>query len=231
MDKSNEFESYLEALAGHETSKAESLLDARGRILVSAGVRLNWMGDFLANPSIEYEKKEVVLRDILFTGTEPDWNEVLLKQCDGSVETFQSLIASDIEMKEKFKAEASFGREPVLLVGPNEDGQYKSFDGMHRIVGAAIEGRDTITAFVAQNVEDHLPICEPHVVYDLIRGYQRNARDEAGKKDLYHGLSLLARTYANVIDLLQHRFGPDRLDEDDIQEVIQRVVSERKKRS
>lgn len=225
----NDFETYLEELADHEEEKGQSSLDPRQRILVNAGIRLNWMGDFLANPKIQYKKVEVPLQKIRFTGTEPVWNEILLKQCERSVEKFQQLIKTDKDIQKKFMQEASFGREPVFMVGPNEEGFYEPFDGMHRVIGAVIENRETITAYVPTNIKEHLPVCEPHVVYDLIRAYQRHANDEQGKVELYHALKLLARTYENVIDVLQHRFDPNRLPNTEIQEIIKKVVSENRK--
>lgn len=222
----DEFNSYLQDLASHESFKTNTTLDSRQKILVNAGVQLNWMGDFLANPKIEYQRLEVPLNKIQFTATEPEWNEILMIKCDASIQKFQDLILADETLKEKFNQEASFGEEPILLVGPNNQGFYRPFDGMHRLVGAAINRKETISAYVQIKENDHLPICEAHVIYDLIRGFQRNAKDNQGKIELYHALKLLARTYENVISLLKNRFGPERIHDEDVQEVLKSVIAE-----
>jgi hypothetical protein len=222
----NEFETYLEKLADHEKKKCKALMSSRERILVYAGIRLNWLGDLLANPDIRYDKKDVPVNKVLFTGTNPEWNKVLIDACEKSVEKFQMLIEANEEMRNKFAREASFGNEPILLRSPNEKGLYPVSDGMHRVVGAVIEKRKTVTAYVPIDEDKHLPVCEAHTVYDVIRGFQRNARDEEGKIQLYHALKLLARTYKNVPGLLATRFNSTYVHDEDVQEIIQKVCNE-----
>jgi hypothetical protein len=225
----NDFEKYIIDLANHEDEKSKSFLDPRKRILVNAGIRLNWIGDFLANPNIKYKKTKVLINQVLFTGTTPDWNKVLIDKCERSVEKFQELIKQDEEIKERFTKEASFGNEPILMRGPDEKGFYRVFDGMHRFVGAVIEKRKTVTAYVPINKDKHLPVCEAHTVYDLIRGFQRHAKDDSGKTELYHALKLLARTYENVIELLETRFNSTYVADDEVQGIIKNVIKETKK--
>jgi hypothetical protein len=225
----NDFEKYIEELANHEDGKSKSFLDPRERILVNAGIRLNWIGDFLANPNIKYKKTEVSINQVLFTGTNPDWNKVLIDKCERSVEKFQELIEQDEEIKKRFTQEASFGNEPILMRGPDEKGFYRVFDGMHRFIGAVIKKRGAVTAYVPTNENNHLPVCEAHTVYDLIRGFQRHAKDDNGKTELYHALKLLARTYENVIELLENRFNSTYVVDDEVQKIIEKVIKETKK--
>jgi hypothetical protein len=63
------------------------------------------------------------------------------------------------------------------------------------------------------------------VIYDLIRGYQRNARDKKGANDLFHALSLLKRCYSNVPGLLRKRFNFKYLPDKSVQAVIKKVLS------
>ncbi len=220
------FEEYLHTLADHEDMKNREKLNPRERILVNAGIRLNWMGDFLANPAITYEKSEIPVNEILFTGTDPEWNAILIEQCERSPEKFQVHIQNDETIRKKFTEEASFGDEAILVRGPYEKGKYQVIDGMHRFVGAVIEKRETITAYVPINEHEHLPICEAHVVYDIIRGFQRHARDEQGKIELYYALKLLARTYENVRELLKTRFCFSYIADDEVQAIIRKVLEE-----
>lgn len=225
----DDFEKYLEDLAKHEDKKSKSFLDPRKRILVNAGIRLNWIGDFLANPNIKYKRKDISINHVLFTGTTPDWNKVLIDKCERSVKRFQELIEQDEKIKKKFSKEASFGNETILMRGPDEKGFYRVIDGMHRFIGAVIEKNETVTAYVPINEDKHLPICEPHTVYDLIRGFQRHAKDDNGKSELYHALKLLARTYKNTLELLENRFNFTYVADEEVQEIIKRVIKETKK--
>lgn len=226
----NEFDEYLCGLADHEDEWNKKNLGPRERILVNAGVRLNWLGDFLANPKIKYKKIDLPVDQVVLTGTNPDWNRILLDKCGRSVEKFRALIERDKKVREKFTKEASFGTEPILTRGPDEKGFYHVFDGMHRFVGAVIKNRRKVKAYVPTNADKHLPVCEPHTVYDLIRGYGRHARGARGRKELYHALKLLARTYENVPDLLRKRFSAKYIPDDEVQKIIKKVVRETKKR-
>lgn len=224
-----QFEAYLEVLAEHEDEKSRSLLDPRDRILVNAGVRLNWIGDFVANKKIKYKKMSVILEKILFTGASKKWNKILLGECGKSIGRFRELIARDEQVRKMFAEEASFGDEPILLRGPDEKGFYAPVDGMHRLVGAILQNKNTVAAFVTADGGECLPICEAHVVYDLIRGFQRHAKDEQGKIELYHALMLLARTYENVVGLLKGRFDPEHVPDESVQEIVRKVIDDSKK--
>lgn len=222
------FEKYLKGLAEHEDGKRVSQLDSRGRILVNAGVGLNWICDYVANPKIKYKKSKVPVDKILFTGTEPEWNKVLLEKCERSVAKFRLLVSANVAVRSKFMKEASFGSEPILLRGPDENGFYRVLDGMHRFVGAILAGKKTVTAYAPINEGKHLPVCEPHVVYDLIRGFQRHANDRQGKIQLYHSLKLLSRTYSNVADLLKKRFDCNHIPDKEVQVIIDKVLKKTK---
>ncbi|MBU4216849.1 hypothetical protein L6270_03410 [Candidatus Parcubacteria bacterium] len=225
----NQFEQYLENLGKHEDEKSKSLLDSRGLILVNAGIHLNRIGDYIANPKIKYKKIRIPMEKILFTGTEPDWNKILIEKCHRRVDEFKTLVAKDDRIRKKMESEASFGNETILLRESNEAGYYLVFDGMHRFVGAVLKNKKNILAYVPINEKKHLPICEAHVVYDLIRSFQRVKKDKISKQELYCALRLLARTYENVIGLLEKRFDFKNLPDEDVQEIIKKVVESVKK--
>jgi hypothetical protein len=223
-----EFDTYLANLAQHEREKSRSLTsDPRNEILVNAGVRLNWLGDFFANPSIVWVKQTFDVNYIQFTGTNLEWNEILIKKCNRNPNEFIELINQHEEQRKKFENESSFDPNiPILVRKSDAVGKYKVLDGMHRFVGCILEGQITIEAYFSENEDNILPWCEPHVVYDLIRGYIRNAADEEGEKDLYHGLKLLLRAYGNVMDLLMNRFNTEYVDNEKVQKVIKKVLSD-----
>ena len=219
-----EFEKYIKDLAAHEERKSKPFLNPRMRILVNAGIRLNWIGDYLANPKIRFRKIKVAVDKVLFTGSSPAWNKILLERCHKSVREFRELIGKNQTIRKKFVKEASYSLEPILLRGPDDKGFYRVFDGMHRFVGAVIKNRKTISAYVPVNEQKQLPVCEAHVVYDLIRGFQSSAKDKRGEIQLYHALKLLARTYENVAGLLKTRFNHKYLPDRTVQRVIRQAL-------
>lgn len=163
---SNErFEKFLEKLAAHEVKKSEPLLQDSGKvILVHAGIRLNWLGDFLANPDIKWEERDLAIKEIQFTGTSPRWNSILIEQCGRSVEKFLALIATDAEIKSEFEQAASFGDELILARESEQTGYYKVLDGMHRFVGAVLQGKKSIKVWLPINEKKCLPVCD-HMLF------------------------------------------------------------------
>ncbi|GBE16243.1 hypothetical protein BMS3Abin15_00055 [bacterium BMS3Abin15] len=221
----DEFKKYIKKFESHEKSNLEKIIkDPQEKIIMYSGARLNWIGDYLGNKKIKWIKKTLPIKKILFTGTNPDWNEILIDTCRGSVAKFRKLIESDRSIKNKFKKEASFGSNPILVRKGDKKATYKVLDGMHRLVGAVLSKKSTIEVFISTNENKYLPLCEAHTIYDLIRGYVRNARDKRGEKELYHALKLLSRTYGNVEELLRKRFNYKWVPDKDVQKIIRRVL-------
>lgn len=222
MDK---FKRYLQDLAVHEDEKSKkNLQEPRKKILVNAGIRLNWLGDYFANPKIKWEEKILPIEKIQFTGTSPKWNKILTEKCGRSVKKFKELLKNKPNLKKIFEGESSFGNETILVRVSEDKGMFKVLDGMHRFVGAVLKGDQNIKVFVPINEKNVLPICEEHVVYDLIRGFMRNAKDRQGKTELYYALTLLLRTYGNVEVLLKKRFNKKYVHDDDVQDIIKKVL-------
>lgn len=218
------FETYLKELASHEREKYEKYLsDPRNIILVYSGVALNWLGDFFANPDIKWVERTVKVEDCLFTGTNPEMNEILLNKCQEKPENLISYLENNSKDKELIYEYASYGDETILL--RKKDDKYLLLDGTHRFVGAVLQKNKTVKAYIPVNEQQVLPNCEAHTVYDLIRGFRRNARDEEGKKALYWALKLLNRTYANVGLLLRERFNEKYERNKEVQDVISKVLN------
>ena len=60
----NDFKEYSKNLADHEEKNSRSFLEPRERLLMNAGYRLNWIGDYIANPNIEFKLKDMDLAKI-----------------------------------------------------------------------------------------------------------------------------------------------------------------------
>jgi hypothetical protein len=222
-----DFETYLHNLAAHEQAKSLQLLnDPRHLILVNAGVRLNWMGDYLANPNIVWsELTEMDVNDIQFTGTGHEWNQILIQQCDRSPVKFIELISENPNLQEMFRKESLYNQDLPILVRKSEDaGKYKVFDGMHRFVGALVNGQNSIKVYFPKNVEEVQPWCENHVVYDLIRGFTRNANDSDGELQLFYALKLLLRSYGNVREYLISQLDQGFEIDKTVQKIIQKAL-------
>ncbi len=215
-------EDFLKNLAAHEEEKVKEEQDSRQRILMYAGARLNWMGDYMGNPDIEWREEELELDQIEFTGSD----EFLIETCERSPKIFQEKALADHEIKSMYENLASYGNETILVRNSDHDFvKYKILDGTHRVIGAAMSGKKTIKAMVPLNEKDYLPVCEAHTVYDLIRGYLRNRRTDDGKIELYHSLKLLINSYANVHDLLENRFNKKYVNNDEVQLIIEKVLN------
>ena len=226
----DDFERYLEKLAGYEEEKAKEVLKSpRDKILVYAGVHLNWLGDFLGNPDIKWVKKKISVNNIEFSGMSPEANEILLKKCERSAEKLKELIKEDSLLKEKLEKEflsEEIRGDPILIRIRPDTGKYTVLDGMHRFVGMVLRDVKKVEAYLPINEEGKLPHCEPHVVYDLIRGFRRNADDEKGEEGLYQSLLFLTRIYGNVKDLLRTRFSRKWVHSERASDIFEKLLRE-----
>ncbi|MBI4032490.1 hypothetical protein HY374_02170 [Candidatus Berkelbacteria bacterium] len=216
-----DFASYLTRLVEHERAKTLKELDPRTELILHAGRGLNWLGDYLGNPDMTWELRELPVDTIRFTGTSPEWNAILKDQCQSLPSKLRTLIVQQPELGEKLRAETDHVDDTPIAVRAGDDSEtWKVIDGMHRFVRAVLNDRETISVWVPTNEDDVLPRCEAHVIYDLIRGMQRHAHDEAGAADLAVALRLLRRTYSNVDELLRTRFDRVHVDDDLAQQAI-----------
>ena len=226
MNQDLEFNQFLESLGEKEAKKVESLVseDPRKKILINGGVFLNWLGDFFANPEITWRKIEVDIDQIRFTGTNPELNKILLERAEKKPAKLREILDADPEVKKYITDIASNNQVLIVVRHGENEGEYKMLDGSHRLLTMILEGKEKTIVWYPGNELELLPVCEAHVVYDLIRGFIRNAKDEEGKKELYYALKLLIRAYSNVPDLLMNRFNSEYVFDEDVQEVIKKVL-------
>ena len=126
----------------------------------------------------------------------------------------------------RFTNETPLVKETILVRESDNPGKYKILDGIHRLIGACLEGKKTIIALVPMNENGVLPICEAHTIYDLIRGFIRHRHNKDGETELYYGLKLLLNTYANTQDLLKNRFNKKWVDDEKTQNIIKKVLED-----
>lgn len=206
---------FIRDLADHLERKARERQSDTDRIVTASGVLLQWIGDFLSDPNVDWEKVEIKVDDLTLTGTNPEWNKIILETCHRSPTEFRTFLQVQPEKKTVFDR-ATFHPTPILI--RREDGKLKVLEGMHRTIAAIRDGRQTLSAWIATSIGPNRPQCEPHVVYDLIRAYARKTTtDRAG---LIAALRYLRSAYSNVDQLLAERFNGSWVEDDGLQEII-----------
>lgn len=207
---------YLRELMENEQRKCAEGRSDLAKLLMYCGDSLNWVADFILDPHVKWEKRVLKLDDLYLTGTTPEWNRIIIDQCERSPQKLRDLLATDGQCRALFSS-ATWSDKPILARA--EEDHLKVFDGMHRVIAGIRDQRQEITAFIGRlEGEKHAPVCEPHVVYDLLRAYIRKLNpDRAG---LIAALRFLRKAYSNVDDLLKNRFNFAAVPDQEIQEII-----------
>ena len=218
-------EKYLKKLVEHElwTYFKKYCSNPRQAMIILWWVALNSMWDFLWNEDAKFERKNVKIDDIYLTWTSPDINKITIDICNRDVKKLRELIKRDLKIKGKLEKWASFWNETILLIDL-WDWKYKSFDWMHRMVWHILLWKSEIDAYVLKNYWEFLPDNEPHVVYDIIKSYQRSKRTKQDKYDLKWALRLLINNTWNIKELLMNRFNSNYLKDNEIQEIIKELI-------
>ena len=216
----NSIESYIDQLFEKNKLKVLSRYDTRQLIMMLSGAQLNWAGDYLGNPAIPLRIQNLKHEEITMTGTHKEWNDVLKVRCKGRPQAFLDLIEGDPSIIEGFLRPGLDYSVPLFTRYNPSENTYRIFDGMHRFVNQLIEGKREFISVVYDESDKHLPWCEEHVVYDLIRAYQKNAHDEDGKNQLKQALILILRSYGNAEEALKKRI--EALDHDDLSRIVLR---------
>ena len=216
-----DFEDFILSLSARETATCGGLLTARKQLMMCAGARLNSLGDIVSDRSIVWCLQCVDIEGLrLIRGISPELGEVIAGVCHGSARELRDLLGRDVALRLAFGKEALFDDTPLLAL--QQGGPPKVFDGVHRLVGALIEGRTTIWAWIGTLEGPPSPECEPHVVYDLLRSYLRGNRD--GPK-LVAALVYLRQGYSNVDALLENEFSGTWGHNEELQSIVGEALS------
>lgn len=216
---------YLESLVLHEvgTYFKKYCSDPRRAMILLWWVALNNMGDLLWNDLAQYEKREILVSDIILWGTNPKINKIILEKAEKDPMKLKNIANTSLEIYNTLDDFASYGNESILLVDIWWE-KYKIFDGMHRVVGHILKNKRTISAYVLTNYWEFKPNIEAHVLYDLIKAFQRSSRSIQDKKDLIWALRLLVKNTENATKILEQRFDISHLNDPEIQENIQEAL-------
>jgi hypothetical protein len=214
-------EAYLQDLTEQIRQKFEQYNGPLEQLLMYSGAVLNWVGEFITDPSVQWAREEVEVEKLYLTGMGPLENKFVIDQAEHSPIVLREILHRDAEARQLFE-QMSFNPKPILI--RVDDSKLKVLYGMHRAIGAIKENRQTITAFVARLTDAPRPQCEPHVVYDLLRAFDRGINsDQAG---LVTALRYLRQSYANVDQLLRERFGSGWIHDPKLKEVIDQALAD-----
>ena len=210
---------YLQKLVEHLRTQYEEHHDVVDELVMLAGATLKWDGDFFTDANVQWSKEEVRIDDVTLTGLGPEWNAIVIDRCQRDPKQLRALLQSDSAVAE-MAAKLPVGDMPILVRVDGE--KKKTLDGMKRVIAAIRDGRENIEAFVARTTGTPKPECEAHVVYDLLRSYDRGINTD--RKSLIAALQYLRKSYSNVDTLLRERFGPGWIYNDDIRAIIEEAL-------
>lgn len=200
--------SYLIKLAKRQKGKAEASLgdDVTKKVLVYSGVLLDWVGEWVSDKSVKWQKKRMKVDDLTLTGTGPTWNKIIIDQAKRSPARFRRLLKNQ-NMGRIFSG-CKFDKMPILVRVEKKDKkvEYKVLDGMTRVIGAIIEGKKVVNAYVGERKGRTRAEIEAHVIYDLLKAYRQG---RGKKEDLLVAIRYLRETYGNVDELLKTRFNKE----------------------
>lgn len=211
----------LRALASHETEKVSAGLTDVERLMMTSGASLNWIADAITDAGWSWEQRTFNIDELTLTGTNPILNAVVIDRAERSPSKLRYILQQEPHTRALFSA-AVWRATPIIVCRDGE--KLKVLDGMHRTLAAIRDGRTSIESIVGTPPITLRPHCEPHVVYDLIRPWeQKRTTDRAG---LVAALRYLRQVYGNVDELLQNRFGPAWIRDQEIQKMIQEALQD-----
>ncbi len=212
---------YLERLIAHVCAKVSEQQSPLERFQMHCNATMNWIADYLTDPNVRWTRETIATNDLYLTGTNPVWNGIIIDQCERSPARLANAMRDDPQVLAQFK-DVAFDPLPILI--RFEKDKLRVLDGMHRVVAAIRDGRNSIEAYVARHIGEPRPACEPHVVYDLLKAYHRGLNTD--RTALITALRFLRRAYGNVDDLLRHRFIKAWVPDDEIQAIIAEALNE-----
>lgn len=225
---------FLRRLALHMRDKADARQNMPERLTTSCGVLLNWVADYITDPSIQWTKEKLSIDNLWLTGTNPEWNKIIVEKCQRSPQKLKQLLKkepaianifskSNLEKHNKKEAEVLLRDKKMPILIRYEENKYKVLNGMYRTILAILDEKNHINAFVARAQNKFQPQCEPHVVYDLLRSYNRGINKD--KQGLIAALYFLKNSYSNVENLLKTRFSKPYIPgNDEIQDIIYKAL-------
>lgn len=212
---------YLEDLVQNHHDKVWKNLTPEDRLLMYSGARLNWVGEYINDENINWERRRLKIDDLTLTGTNPTWNKITIEQAERKPAKLRELMKNP-KIRKVF-AQSKFAKVPILVRTKEKDGetQLLVLDGMNRVIAAIRDGINEIDAYVGTRNGKPKAKIEPHVLYDLIRAYQQRG---GNIDDLMAALRFLVNAYDNARGLLLERFSGDWIRDEELSKKIKEQV-------
>ncbi len=218
MSKGDFPREYLEALTeNHQQKVLKRIKVPADRLLMYSGALLNWVGEYISDESISWSLEEILLENIVLTGTSPEWNKITIVKAERNPKKLRELF-KDPKIRELFK-EAKFTDVPILI--RETEGQLKVLDGMKRVIAATRDGIKEIKAYIGRRKGEPKSKIEPHVIYDFIRAFQQRGGNE---EDFKASIRFLVNGYSNTQKLLEERFSIDWIGDDKTIRLIREAI-------
>jgi len=196
------------------------------KLLAYTGGLINWVGDYLTDENIIWSKVTLPIDMIKLTGTNPEFNKIIVDECQKDPRKFRERLAKDENVRVLF-ANIEYDMTGPILVRREKD-EYLVLDGMYEMIAANRDGLTEIEVYVATPKENAhpLPHCEPHVIYDIIRpclrGYNRDI------EGMTAALRFIKNSYGNGEKLVRERFNEQWvLNDPQISEAIRELLTEK----
>ncbi|MEX1061529.1 MAG: hypothetical protein WEC39_00205 [Patescibacteria group bacterium] len=212
---------YLEDLVQNHRKKIEKDANLEDQLLMYSGARLNWVGEYINDDSINWRLQRLNVDDLTLTGTNPEWNKIILDQAERNPAKLRELM-KDPKIRKIF-AKSKFAEVPILARTREKEGKTDILvlDGMNRLIAAIRDGISEIDVYVGTRVGKPKAKIEPHVLYDLIRAYQQRG---GSINDLIASLRFLVDAYDNTRELLLERFNGDWIRDEELSKKIKEQV-------
>ena len=202
--------------------------EPRQALILLWWVALNNIWDILWNPAVKSIHRQIPVGDIILWWTTPDIDNITLHMAERDTWKLSKIIDQHDDIRNQLDDFASYGNETILVIS-QDDGKYKIFDGMHRLVGHVLSKKETIDAYVITNYGDFLPRIEPHVIYDIIKSFHRSDKSIEDEQDFIWAIRLLAKNTDNTTQLLQTRFDITHVKDTHIQTLITQALKSNEK--
>lgn len=123
---------------------------------ISEGWKLKWVFHILSSTKYRWSLKPLPLESLTLTGMSPVMDNYNYKEAKGSPIEFARCWHEDKTMRKEIM-DTGFARHPErdhfpIMVYQDEEGRYKVFDGMRRLLWKAIDGKDKVEAWAGKLV-------------------------------------------------------------------------------
>lgn len=196
-------EEVLQKMTGRLQDRFEKRWTEGLKLLAYTGGLLNWIGDYITDENINWSKQFIGIDNLRLTGTTPEFNEIIIHKCQRDPKKLRQIINANEKVRDLFGDLDYDPDDPILLRYENKI--YHVLDGMYEVVAAIRDGYEELEVYIATPTSGRpRPYCEPHLIYDLLRPYQRGYnQDTAG---LIAALRYVKNSYCNAEELIRKRF-------------------------